>query len=160
MQTDVRIDIDFLNSILECLKKQRELLNDISSSEKSDEFIKEIDSILKEGLRILKPIQDKNELSQKSFDKLIQKWNEDISSGKMKSLVKESKNLKPEDDNIEFKWVQLVWQELRMWSSIGEIVEFNDFADICFVRGFDKIMQHYMVETLKYMGLNKNLTVL
>lgn len=64
METDVRIDIDFLDSILKCLQKQRALLYDISSSEKADEYIKEIESLLKKGLAILKPIQNKNELSQ------------------------------------------------------------------------------------------------
>jgi len=56
-------------------------------------------------------------------------------------------------DNLEFKWQQLVWQELLMWARLGKSVTEEEFLEICIRRGFDATQRNFLVAGLRYIGL-------
>jgi hypothetical protein len=102
-------------------------------------------------------------------------WNSHIDF--INNLMAEDKKLFPEDDNITFKWVHLVQQEIEMWISLcsssssnsnliidckNEIykhghVEIDDFDFICKRRGFTPSMINFLVDVLKEIGIGEKL---
>lgn len=59
------------------------------------------------------------------------------------------------NDENAFKWLQLVMQELWMWSLIGEPVNTQELHLMCERRGFSADQRRFIVEGLTFIGLWK-----
>lgn len=82
------------------------------------------------------------------------KWNREISAKFAEDVAEQEAD--PDfdvDPMIVFKWNQLMWQEILMWNSLGEMVTQSDFLFICDRRGFSLAQRRYLEEMLEFMKL-------
>ncbi len=61
--------------------------------------------------------------------------------------------LNPRIDADEFKWSQLVWQEIAMWAAMAEPVTKEDYDFIVHRRGFNEEQKQFLSEALIEMGI-------
>jgi hypothetical protein len=74
----------------------------------------------------------------------VRKWNNDVP-------FIESKCLSPGD---HFKWGQLIWQEIKMWISIGDpYLPPSELQWLSERRGFDNDQQEYLKTMMKYVWM-------
>lgn len=82
---------------------------------------------------------------------LVDWWNDQVAWIEEQAATKERGH---------FRWSQLVWQELRMWTvMLCEQVTDKDFEFICDRRGFDKTEQAFIIRGLQHMGFADALTI-
>jgi hypothetical protein len=81
----------------------------------------------------------------------IRKWNRDVPF--ISNCIRTSTT-----DDAQFKWVQLVWQEIWMWIALGKQVPQKEFDLICDRRGFDDPMQKYLREMLRHVCMGSKLS--
>mgnify|MGYP001614724932 CR=1 FL=1 len=93
----------------------------------------------------------RNVIYRYRINKANKKRNKDLNI--INSLIVRNRNV----ENYEFKWDQLVWQEIWMYCKIGEQVTETELSSLCDQRGFDLTMNIYLTNMLKYIGLGKNL---
>ena len=87
---------------------------------------------------------------RKRDKKALAKWNADLSWIGQKCA-------ESDDEYADFKWVQLVWQEIWMWSRQDKQVDLAEFNWICERRAFDPVMRTYLYEMVCYLGLGEGL---
>ena len=80
--------------------------------------------------------------------KAARKWNADL--GRIRSDAAGT-------PDGEFKWGQLVWQEITMYTRLGEQVQPAEFEHLCERRGFTPAMRGYLREMLAHIGLDRQL---
>lgn len=76
------------------------------------------------------------------------KWMEDYGADKINAYITSAENT-----DVQFKWSQLVMQELRMWVSIGKMVPPSEIDYYVERRGFDANMLEFILEGLAAIGL-------
>ena len=158
----VELDKAFVISLLECLK---------SLCTTEDAFA--LESFKKQGLALVASgnvranlTEIRGDLRFKLVEKAVEKWNSDASriEGWMEIIKLE---LAEGKEFVEFKWTQIVWQEILMWCGMaveaGKITEENevtvgpitkcDFDFICERRGFDRFQIAYLLEILDHIGI-------
>ena len=86
--------------------------------------------------------------------KALKFWNKNIPM--MLADVEESTKLDSTKDH-EFKWIQLVNQEIWFYCKRAEQIEIEDFNDLCFRRGFNENQKRFLIDLFKHAGLGKNL---
>jgi len=94
--------------------------------------------------------QYKQYLFKKRITKAVKKWNKDLIYIQSQTLLTE---------NGEFKWGQLVWQEIDMYCRLGKIVDNEELDWLCQRRGFNVEMRMYLVCMLQHIGLYPSLKI-
>lgn len=85
---------------------------------------------------------------------VCKKWNREIDAKFAEDVAEQEAD--PDfglDPHIAFKWNQLVWQEILMWNSLGELVTESEFHSLCNLRGFSLAQRRYLREMLEFMDL-------
>lgn len=177
----IAIDKNYFEHLLNCLANQKFIgeappCGDAMAMDKNDylnvqrENQKIIDKAWNRGMFILnlENIKDKN--CEKMVNAYIIYWN----SNAQKYLEDCNKDMEefPNDKNIDFKWIQLVDQEIRMWIRLAcwdanidednqiysiKQVDKEDFDGIVIRRGLTQRMTDAMRETLKHVRIGDNL---
>lgn len=83
--------------------------------------------------------------------KAIRYWNNNLSY-----IEQDSKEHK-EDEHYHFRWVQLVWQELKMYCIMGKQVDPVELEKLSEWRGFSPEQKSFLITCLKHVGLGKKL---
>jgi len=73
-----------------------------------------------------------------NMEKLFSFWN-----SKLEFIVSQIT-----DESSRYKWMQLVWQELYMWTLLNNTVYSDEFEDRCGHKGFDDIQKNILIEGL------------
>lgn len=81
-------------------------------------------------------------------EKLVDWWNH-----KLFEIILVRIRLSDDPKDTFFFWGQLVWQELRMWESIGKSVNSGDLDFIVNRRGFSMFQRQFLIEGLENLGL-------
>ena len=69
-----------------------------------------------------------------------------------------SKNIQKTMNDFKFMWINIVWQEVRMYNDIGKQVTDEDLMWLVKRRGFTVEMANHLIGVLKHMGLGNELT--
>jgi hypothetical protein len=80
-------------------------------------------------------------------------WND--SEALIKKNIEDFKN----DENIFFKWDQLVWQEIWMFIKLHKQVTNEEILWLVNRRGYNKVQHKFLIEIMRHVGLGKKLTM-
>lgn len=86
---------------------------------------------------------DNDDQYEERIDKAVEWWNERV------PWIQEQ-IAKDRDQNSQFKWTQLVWQEIQMYCKIGNV---EDLEELCRRRGFNKTQRIFLRKALGHVGL-------
>jgi len=179
----ITVSKSYFEHLLSCLANQK-FIGDINADaleldKKEYEKIQienqdVIDKAWRNGMFMLCLEHKMEESCKEIHKKYCDFWNSHVDF--INNLMAEDKKLFPEDENITFKWVHLVQQEIEMWISLcssssnsnliidckNEIykhgyVEIDDFDFICNRRGFTPAMIDFLVDILKEIGIGEKL---
>ncbi len=132
---------------------------------------KVIDKAWREGMFICTLEAHIDSIYNKMYDKYCENWNQSIPLITQNVIDDEIEY--PDDNNIRFKWLQLVPQEIEMWMHLccfgcnaiinceKEIcqhgrVSLDDFNYICHRRGFTKRMVNFLSNMLSELGMESD----
>jgi ribosome-associated translation inhibitor RaiA len=81
----------------------------------------------------------------KNMQIIFNYWKENCDFIDSQFLNKETQEV---DADAQFKWLQLVWQELEMWTRLNEVVYLDEFEHICRLRGFNDAQKNFLIAGL------------
>lgn len=87
--------------------------------------------------QLKKEERDKQEVSI-NMEKLFAFWN-----SKLEFIMSQIT-----DESSRYKWMQLVWQDLYMWTLLNNTVYSDEFDNTCEYNGFDDIQKNILIEGL------------
>jgi hypothetical protein len=93
-----------------------------------------------------KRLREKDILSKLYCKKAVEFWN--ARTAQIKKAISTDMG-----KHAHFKWTQLVWQEMHMWSLIAEKVSLGQFNAMCAQRGFSNEQIEFLREYLNEVGL-------
>lgn len=175
----------FLEHLLNCLANQK-FMNEYPPNgdaldmgkdaylEVHRENQKAIDKAWNQGMFMLQISSAKKSMMEELYNRAVAIWNANVTNIN-KYIEDENKDTEEEDDKLTngFKWNQLVWQEIWMWTELathsdafidyenckilcGQVKK-EDFTDICERRGFNDNQVRFLRNTLKEIGIGEEL---
>ena len=98
----------------------------------------------------------KKQVEKYRTKKAIKLWNFNV------DIINASVSREPDVNSkylAQFKWTQLVWQEITMYIMIASQVEVDELSTLCKSRGFSQEQKDFLIYILVAIGLGDNLDV-
>lgn len=94
---------------------------------------------------------DKVDLADSRVDSAMNWWNERAEY--VQEQIGDTGNPLGPYNDAHFEWTQLVWQEIRTWASLGEVVSSTEFDELCSHRSFNKQQVNFLLDFLQDTNL-------
>jgi hypothetical protein len=165
----ITISKSYFEHLLNCLANQK-FIDELSiDMQKENQGV--IDRAWQEGMFIMSlDVQIKDTYKQ-MVEKYVEVWNKAIPF--IKECISDDSKKYPNDVNVDFKWTELVPQEIEMWMRLccypdavvdcekekymPGMVSLGDFNEISNRRGFTPTMRNFLIDILKDIGIGEQL---